>query len=953
MAFEVGFACYERCADGVQRKRGAFLSLLRRSHLLLLALLLLAAAGLRLWRLDALPPGLHFDEAVYGLMAQEISAGARPVFFPSFVGREPLYMYLIAVVYQFTGVNVVALRLAAALAGLATVPVMYLLGASLFSRRVGLIAAALTALGFWPLFISRIAYPVGLIPLLTAASVALLWHGHRARRWWAFAAGGALAGLSLYAYPAARLFPVALLLMATLVVVVERRDRRAWLGGWLLAVAAALLVFAPLGGYFVQHPEQLWERANQVLVTKDQAVSALPGILWRQTAAVAGALVWRGDPVPLYNDPGQAAVDWLVRPFFVLGLALAIRAWRQLPFGMLPLWLFGASLPALLTRDPVPSFLRLTGVIPPMMLLTAIGLDRAAQWLAVSPALQGGGPIDLLKSSFRWLTTSSLVLLLLLEGMSSAWRYFGDWGRRDDLGYWFEADHVRLAAAAREELAAGRTLVIAAEHFRHPTVLFLSPEAGAARWVSGYQSLVFPAAAGAVVYLWPTSYFPLDSRFGRALAERGPVSLLEDSVGRPSVARAVLSPQSYPPAGGSPQVRWDDLSLQTASPSAREVPRGTALTVELLWQALRRPEGERRFSLVLVDDQGVRWAQADALGYPAEQWQVGDRALQWLDLHPEATVPPGDYRLRLGLANERSEPLAFRSDAGAQGLFLDLGKVTLRQEGALVQPVSGGVPLGPWRLLEHASVEEVRRPGQQLTLSARWQATALLDGGSVVVEAVDADGGARALLERPVAGRGPWLVGEVRDARYLVTVPADLAPGDYRLRLRLPGDATAFSVGRLRVEATDRLISLPVTAVVAPASFGGRAQLLGHSPLPPAVHPGETLTVSLYWQTAAASGLHGDDARVFVHLLGPDGRLYGQHDGTPDEGRRPFAGWGSGEVIEDVHRFVVSPAAPAGVYQLEIGIYDGATLQRWPGEAGGAALAEDRLLMGPIEVARP
>src|SRR3990172_8330386 len=681
-----------------------------------LVFLLLIAAGLRLWRLDALPPGLHFDEAVYGLMAQEISAGARPVFFPTFVGREPLYMYLIALVYQFTGVNLFALRLASTLVGLATVPAMYLLGASLFSRRVGLVAAALAALGFWPLFISRIAYPVGLIPLLTAASAALLWHGHRARRWWAFAAGGALAGLSLYTYPAARLFPVALLLMATLVVVVERRARRTWLGGWLIALAAALLVFAPLGSYFGQHPEQLWERASQVLVAKEQPLSALPGILWRQTAAVAGAFVWRGDPIPLYNDPGQEAIDWLVRPFFVLGLALAIRGWRQLPLGMLTLWLVGASLPAVLTRDPVPAFLRLTGAIPPMLLLAAVGMDRSGQWLQrLTSAALKGGPTTLVG---RWLTPSTLVLLLVLEGGTTAWRYFGDWGRRDDLGYWFEADHVRLAAAARDELAAGRTVVIGAEHFRHPTVLFLAPETGAARWVSGYQSMVFPAGAGPAVYLWPTSYFPLDSRFGQALAERGPVSLL------------------------------------AASPSATDIPRGVSLTVELLWQALRRPDAERRFSLALVDDQGVRWAQADALGYAAEQWRAGDRALQWLGLRPAAALPPGGYRLRLGLAHERSEPLAFRSDSGAQGLFLDLGEVTLRLEGASVQPVSGGASLGPLRLLAHAAVEETRRPGQQLTVSARWQATAPFNGGTVVVEAVDFSGSARALLERGGSGPG-------------------------------------------------------------------------------------------------------------------------------------------------------------------------------------------------------
>src|SRR3990172_13078935 len=91
--------------------------------------------------------------------------------------------------------------------------------------------------------------------------------------------------------------------------------------------------------------------------------------------------------------------------------------------------------------------------------------------------------------------------------------------------------------------------------------------------------------------------------------------------------------------------------------------------------------------------------------------------------------------------------------------------------------VRGGASLGHVRLLEHTAVEEARRPGQQLTVSARWQATAPFNGGTVVVEAVDASGGARALLERAVAGWGPWLLGGGRGAGCLVTVPADLAPG--------------------------------------------------------------------------------------------------------------------------------------------------------------------------------
>ena len=66
----------------------------RHYALAFMTLALLVAAVLRLPQLTEIPPGVHYDEAAYGLNAGDIGLrGDRPIFIPSFTGREPLFLY--------------------------------------------------------------------------------------------------------------------------------------------------------------------------------------------------------------------------------------------------------------------------------------------------------------------------------------------------------------------------------------------------------------------------------------------------------------------------------------------------------------------------------------------------------------------------------------------------------------------------------------------------------------------------------------------------------------------------------------------------------------------------------------------------------------------------------------------------------------------------------------------
>jgi hypothetical protein len=109
------------------------------------------------------------------------------------------------------------------------------------------------------------------------------------------------------------------------------------------------------------------------------------------------------------------------------------------------------------------------------------------------------------------------------------------------------------------------------------------------------------------------------------------------------------------------------------------------------------------------------------------------------------------------------------------------------------------------------------------------------------------------------------------------------------------------------------------------------------------------LGLVLYWQALAEMDV---PYTVFVHLLGPDGRLVAGHDSEPAGGARPTTSWVPGEYLADAHEFVIPAGLDPGEYVLEVGMYD-AGLQSLPRlpvlDSGGQAIS-DHVILGTIQV---
>ncbi|HEY4722658.1 MAG TPA: glycosyltransferase family 39 protein, partial [Anaerolineae bacterium] len=318
------------------------------SRWLQLASVLAMGIFLRGLQLAEIPNGYFHDEAWSDAKAMALTngTGQPQVYFAENNGMDALPVYLIALLFKFTGPLAVGSRIVSALAGGLAILATYWVAWELFAdshyrHALGLIASFVMATLFWALTTSRSGWHVMSMTLIIAISLAALVRGRRLqrRRW--FVLSGILAGLAQYTYPSAR-FLAALLLILFLTDVWHQRDRwRVVVADYASLAIAAAIVFAPLGYYFVQNPEWFFTRAQQV------SHFDFADLLQNIAKTLAGFSL-AGDTEGLHNLPGRPALDPILSVFFMSGLLVCI-ARRRFAHGMLLSWLIVFSLPAALT----------------------------------------------------------------------------------------------------------------------------------------------------------------------------------------------------------------------------------------------------------------------------------------------------------------------------------------------------------------------------------------------------------------------------------------------------------------------------------------------------------------------------------------------------------------------------------------------------------------------------
>jgi hypothetical protein len=570
------------------------------------------------------------------------------------------------------------------------------------------------------------------------------------------------------------------------------------------------------------------------------------------------------------------------------------------------------SLPAVLTREPMPQGQRMFGVIPGIFALAALGIE------ATSNALRSRLP-----AGQRWLPTAALAGLLVFEGWSTAQTYFNVWARQRDTYYIFNTDYVALAREARKELDAGHTVVIQSLHYKHPSVIFTEPSTLQAVWTVGGKTLVVPSRTSKeVIYLWPVVDNPVDELIASLLEQvTEPAGQLLDPWGNTMVARYRLRPavqmnaaQSEPMASLGNEVEILNISCPES------VRRDEPLRVLVHWRVASPVSDARTLVLHLVDENDVLWSQGGETGYLQEQWHAGDTVYQVFEAALPPGMPAGRYQARLILFREGGSPLPVISQERLVGIYLKLGNVTLAQDGGVIQPLAPrGTPFGDeLQAIEYRAPQATVVPGGKIELRVTWQARRKMEQDrSVSIDLSDAQGSIQQHYEQALA-------------------------------YQYPTSSWQLAIGETRVEGQERLFTVPLIEHPLSAQFGQEIELLGYDLARADYKAGEVIPLRLYWRARAA--IQGD-YKVFVHLEGEGAQILAQDDSVPDKWRRPTTGWQPEEVIGDDHSLSLPAAVPAGHWNLWVGMYDPTTMQRLPvRDENGVSLADDRLLLGTVTI---
>ncbi|NTU63512.1 MAG: hypothetical protein HGB05_08935, partial [Chloroflexi bacterium] len=843
----------------------------------LLVLTLLIAAGLRLWQIDALPPGLHYDEAADTIIAQQIARGeSSPLFVEAYTGKEVLFFYWAAAWMKLIGPSVLAMRLAAAMLGVLTVAVTYWIVRELFAapraqrgrgaggEGVALLAMIFIATSFWHVLMSRLGFRSIAEPLIQALALAALFRGLRLNRWGWIILAGMLIGLNLYTYLAARLFPAAMAAIFFFFIAFDRGQRKLRMIQFLVVTLAALIVFAPLGVYFLNNTDAFLTRIQQVAPRGDQVTALLENV-----GRALGMFFLGGDPYIRFNLPGRPLFSLAWGVLFFSGLILTVigmlrgrTVWRRTAYFSTIAVTFIMLLPtALAVNEITPSNLRAIGMMPLVFVFPALGV----WWIAKSLWTRMNTDefrlvLNRQRSYIHWIVLS----VLLLGAAETVWTYFRVYVNEPELYVQSDGDLADIAHWLNTHDSGGEPVYLAALHYRHPTVAALSEKHGDLRSIAANRAIVLPDGPGYLFFSrlglpdeqWLQKVLPDTALLDQPLAPDGETNYRLYHLD----AQPVVTPQVKMEVNFGNAIELIGYDVEHSHPE-RSAAESKDASITLYWRVLNKPDrGDYSTFAQLRDARGFPWGKGGSFDYPAEQWTPGEIIVNRLDVPIAVGAPPGDYELRVGWfspeTNQRLNVVA--SDGSFGGTVARLTPIPIEQVTTDAAQLNIGTRLDRevipgLKLLGYTQETSEAQTGAPIYVTLYWQRAMPLNNERFILQLALCSCANQprttTALTTTLPGQGAysfdqWQPGEILADRYRLRVPFDVPSGEYTLEVT-PGSSEPIELGAVNVWQGDRMLEEPPIEQRMSVQLSDAIELAGYN----LARTGEALQLTLIWKS--------------------------------------------------------------------------------------------------------
>lgn len=380
--------------------------------------IILLATFFRFHALTIMPGGLFPDEAANGLDINLMQAGHLQPFYERGNGREALFFYMLWGSVELFGKGAWQHHLVSALVGVFAVIICYAVTRRLmmigidtadksdtsfkfhFNRatNIALLSSFFMAVSTWHVVLSRTAFRANLIPLFSALTFYFLFktyqEDNRVKKYLSAFCSGAVFALGFYSYIAYRILVpiIGILIIWPWISSGFVNGIKRWWKQFLILIFAFCIFIWPLARYFYTHPGSFVGRSGQVSIfnpdlNRGDLIGVAAQVFWLSLKAyfTDGDLNWR------HNISGFPFLSPLISLFFGAALIAVtiLAAWYIIAprkragwwkYAALAGWFWGMLLPVITTAEGIPHGLRAIGTIPPVFIISALGLYKCGEW---------------------------------------------------------------------------------------------------------------------------------------------------------------------------------------------------------------------------------------------------------------------------------------------------------------------------------------------------------------------------------------------------------------------------------------------------------------------------------------------------------------------------------------------------------------------------------------------
>ncbi len=393
-----------------------------------------AAFVIRAINTKTIPIVLSGDEASSGLFSLNFLNGNMDnIFIVGWFSFPSFHNFLQSLSIVIFGQTTQALRLLSAFSGALTVALVFFVGRSMFGTVGGILSALFLSCLHLHLNFSRIGLNNIWDGFFMTLVLGCLWIGWQHDKRTAYLVSGFALGLSQYFYTSSRVLVLIIPVWLLTASLSEPAKFRRALPNLLLMFWTTLIVFLPLGWFFLKNPNELMAPMNRVTImgewmrlTMEQTGQTQTAIFIKQLwLAVRGYVDL---PIRMWYEPGVPALRSYPGILFLLGLVFMLLHPKDSRNQILFFWLCGITL-AVGLSESTPAAQRFVAATPAIALILGFGLKRL------------GDLVIRFLPKAKLVTNVVMILIMALLAADDARFYYREYTPKSD----FSGIHGRIA----------------------------------------------------------------------------------------------------------------------------------------------------------------------------------------------------------------------------------------------------------------------------------------------------------------------------------------------------------------------------------------------------------------------------------------------------------------------------------------------------------------------------